>query len=74
MVLTKAEVRRWRKDDVTVYMFDRIVNKIDDLDQDVHRYLLEGNRDWAVIPNAEMQSLKEVLEIVDDILEDAEGE
>ena len=74
MALIKGEVRRWKDDDVTREMFKRINVKIETLDQDVHKLLIEGEAEKALMPNAEMQSLKEVLEITDDLLEDAEGE
>ena len=74
MVLIKGEVRRWKADDITKEMFDRIIYKINTLDQDVHRLLLEGNEKGALMPNAEMQSLKEILSITEDMLTDAEGE
>ena len=74
MALIKGEVRRWLADEVTQEMFDRIDYKIKTLDDDVHSRLLSGNGDGAIMPNAEMQSLKEVLIISQDLLEDAEGE
>ena len=74
MALIKGEVRRWLADEVTQEMFDRINNKIVALDHDVHGLLLKGDKDAAVMPNAEMQSLREVLIIAEDLLEDAEGE
>ena len=74
MALTKGHIRQWRKSSVTLEVFERIYGKIETLDSDVHRLLLDGNGDRALMPNAEMQSLKEVLEIVEDMLEEAEGE
>ena len=73
MALIKGEVRRWLADEVTNEMFDRIKYKIEGLAYDVHSQLSLGTGD-AIRPNAEMQSLKEVLIITEDLLEDAEGE
>ena len=76
MALIKGEVRRWLADEVTQEMFDRIGYKIKTLDEDVHNRLLAGGdiAVSAIMPNAEMQSLKEVLIISQDLLEEAEGE
>ena len=74
MALIKGEVRRWLADEVTVELIDRVQAIIDTLDKDVHSVLLDGKEHFALAPNARMQQCKEILIVMYDLLEDAEGE
>ena len=75
--ISVEEVYRWKDDDVTLEIFGRIVDKIKELDQEVHQFLLLGGDEElmkAAFLNARLQQLKEVLTIHDDLLEELRGE
>jgi len=74
MVYSKGEIRSWANDDVTLEFMDRLKLMADTLDDDTHSALLAGKEHMALAPNARMQQLKEVLMVVDEMLEEAEGE
>ena len=74
MAATKQEIRDWRKLEVT-QEFLGWVNLIgQDSDVATHRSLRTGNEKEAVRFNAVNETITEVLEIIDRMLEEAKDE
>jgi hypothetical protein len=74
MEYSKGEVRRWRADDVTLDLFNRIKNEIVSMDATVHSLLLNGQPEEAGRLNARLQQLKEVEMLPTQMIEEAKGE